>query len=384
MNPTMKNNAISPLAEKIKEARIARGYTLAELAEKIGVTRQSVSKYELGLSTPSASIFNNIVQTLGFPLAFFFTEDKVQAEHGEPIFFRSLKSADRKNRDISEIRAKWMKKICLFIKKYINFPKVNFPDLDDSLIKDKYSFEDIEQIANLVRDYWNIGRGPIENLAFLLERNGFLISKLGINDEKIDAFSTWIAERPVIFLGSDKECAVRSRFDLAHELGHAILHKHHHPSKLQEPKSLKLIEKEANMFASAFLLPKDTFGMEIMSTSLDHFIMLKRRWKVSIQAMVYRCNELKYLTDDQTLYIRKKMAKLNMRKNEPLDDELIPEKPVVIRQAVEMLLDKKILTKRQIKETFNLPVEEIEELLGLDPGMLSEQAQVIELKLKRK
>lgn len=377
-----ENNKKTPLAEKIREARIARGYTLTELAEKIGVSRQSVTKYETGLSVPSPSIFNNIVQVLGFPLAFFFTEDYISTKYEGPIYFRSLKSADRRNRDISEIRAIWMNRVYTFVKTYVGFPELNLPDLDDSLIMDKYSFEDINKIAYLLRDYWNVGKGPIDNLIFVLEKNGLIVTQIPINDTKIDAFSRWIGDKPIIFLGSDKKCAVKSRFDLAHELGHAILHRHHHPSVLQDSKCLKAIEKEANTFASAFLLPEDSFGSEVMSTTLEHFIMLKQRWKVSIQAMVYRCNVLGYLTDDQTLYIRKKMAKLNMRKNEPLDDELVPEKSVVLRQAIEMLLENKVLTKRDIRETFNLPVNELEELLTLPPGTLSEKAQVINLKFK--
>jgi len=381
LKKTINKNKRTPFEDKLKEARIARGYTLTELAEKIGVSRQSVSKYESGLSVPSAPVFSEIVKALEFPLAFFYTENKISSKQEGPIYFRSLKSADRKNRDVSEIRAIWMNRVYSFVEQYIGFPKLNLPDFDDSLIKDAYSPDDINKIANILRGYWDIGDGPIDNLTFLLEKNGIIVTQIPINDSKIDAFSRWIGDKPIIFLGSDKNCAVRSRFDLAHELGHAILHRHHHPSTLQDAKKLISIEKEANSFASAFLLPENSFSSEIMSTSLDHFIVLKKRWKVSIQAMIFRCNELGYLSDDQTLYLRKKISKLNMRKKEPLDDVLLPERPLALRQGIELLLDKGVLSKKDIRDTFNFPVSELEELLTLDHGTLSENAQVINLKI---
>ncbi len=42
--------------------------------------------------------------------------------------------------------------------------------------------------------------------------------------KKIDAFSVWYDAKPYIFLSSDKGSNVRTRFDMAHELGHLIMH----------------------------------------------------------------------------------------------------------------------------------------------------------------
>ena len=309
-----KKNGNIPLGEKIKEARIANGYTITELAEKIGVSRQMVSKYEIGLAQPSIDIFDSIVLFLGFPIDFYLKDDGLLMQDEGAIFYRSFKSAERKSRDICSVRAKWMNKLVTFIGQYIKYPMVNLPDLDDRLIKDEYTLDDMEKISLTLRNYWGLGQEPIDNLAYVLEKNGFIITQIKIDDEKIDAFSRWIGDRPVIFLGSDKDCAARSNFDMAHELGHKILHRYIHEEELNDPKFLKKIERQANLFASTFLLPKEQFGNEVLSTNLDYFIMLKKRWKVSIQAMIYRCHELGYLSDDQTLYLRKKIAKLGYRK----------------------------------------------------------------------
>lgn len=50
--------------ERIREARLARGMTAIDLATSVGVTRQAISKYELGIALPSSDILNSIASSL--------------------------------------------------------------------------------------------------------------------------------------------------------------------------------------------------------------------------------------------------------------------------------------------------------------------------------
>src|SRR5437899_1244711 len=52
---------------RIKQLRLARGLSLDDLANAMGgiVTKQALSKYELGASTPSAPVLNQLAQALG-------------------------------------------------------------------------------------------------------------------------------------------------------------------------------------------------------------------------------------------------------------------------------------------------------------------------------
>ncbi len=91
-------------------------------------------------------------------------------------------------------------------------------------------------------------------------------------------------------LGSDKDSAARSRFDAAHELAHLILH--NSVTKLGPPLH-KLLEEQANRFAGAFLLPVDGFTNDIGALlTLNSLWVLKRKWRVSIAAMIHRCAEI--------------------------------------------------------------------------------------------
>ncbi len=370
-----------PVPKRLREARVARGKTTTELAEAIGVSKQLISKYELGHSAPSGAILAMIIELLNLPLSFFCSPVPQDASAGV-AYFRSLKSATKKTREMVGIRARWVQRIVSYLEQYLNFPKVNLPDYE-KLIHDKtLEKDDIEEIASFVRKEWGLGLGPISDLCLLLEKQGIVLIRIDFDDLKTDAFSQWYGERPFIFLGSDKDSAVRSRFDAAHELGHLLLHLWVDSEQLSDRNIFDRIEKEANLFAGAFLLPKETFSQEVMSTSLDHFLSLKKRWKVSIAAMIYRCEELGILSPSQVLYLRKQISRLKIRTREPLDDVLPPENPRLLKQAITMLIENGVVTVAGLIDSIKLLPNEIEELCNLPKGMLSTERKVISLRIK--
>lgn len=57
--------------QRLKEARMYRGMTLEELKEKIGVSKQMISKYEQNISAPTPEILFSLLQALRFPKEFF-------------------------------------------------------------------------------------------------------------------------------------------------------------------------------------------------------------------------------------------------------------------------------------------------------------------------
>jgi len=131
---------------------------------------------------------------------------------------------------------------------------------------------------------------------------------------------------------------VRARYDAAHELGHLVLHRWVGPDEIEDPKNLKEIEREANRFAGALLLPRRSFPNEVYTTRLDAFVTLKRRWKVAIQAMVYRCKDLAIFDEDQITNLYKQISYRKWRTREPLDDELPLEQPKLLTRAANLLV----------------------------------------------
>ncbi|MBO0952838.1 helix-turn-helix domain-containing protein [Fibrella forsythiae] len=52
----------------IREARKAKGLTLKELGDKVGLLEPTLSKYETGKINPSLDMLERIAQELGFKL----------------------------------------------------------------------------------------------------------------------------------------------------------------------------------------------------------------------------------------------------------------------------------------------------------------------------
>ena len=368
---------IEPLVpERIREARLARGMTAIDLASCVGVTRQAISKYELGIAEPSSTVINEIAHSLNMPLSFFHKPLSAPENQGT-VFFRSLKTNAVRAKDILSVKIQWAAQLSKILAEEILFPDADLPTLPEKFLQSvSYSYDDIEEITLFLRKHWKIGTAPISNMSRLLESHGIVVASVKTGFSETDACSAVIGKRPFVFLDLQKECAVRTRFNMAHELGHLVLHQDISQIELEDKNTLDRIEREANQFASCFLLPRASFLLDIRSTSLMSFLPLKEKWKVSIQAMVYRCRELEVFSENQMIYIQKQISAKRWRKNEPYDDIWSCENAVILRTATQMLIDRGDYTKEEFTSMFRLPAEDIEEICGLPSGYLSTGSQI--------
>lgn len=325
------------IPSRMKDARLAQRMNQTELANTIGVSRQAISAFELGEKSPEADTMARIAEVLEQPISFFAGEDSAVFGECSPRFFRAFGSDTKKRNLMCDVLGKWFVQTSRYLYDLVTFPAVNISCVSPAN-GNRYSEDEIEHAAEECRRLWRLGVGPISNVVGLLETNGIAICRYEVTGEKIEAFSFWSGPRPFIFLASEKESAVRSRFDAAHELGHLILHKWIGPEELEDPKILKLIESEANRFAGAFLLPRKSFPNEVYTSRLDAFVELKKRWKVAIQAMVYRCKDLGIFDEYQVTNLYKQISFRKWRTKEPLDDKITLEQPKLLRMAVEALV----------------------------------------------
>lgn len=353
---------------RFREARLARGMTANELAERVGMSRQAISKYELGTSEPPSSVIEAIAFHLNVPISFFQKPQSSPVNRGT-TFFRSLKTNAARAKEVLSVKSDWAAQISELLSEDIVYPSVDLPCLSPKYSDaSEYTLDDIEDITLSLRDSWKLSGLPISNMARLLESHGFVIAAIKTGFSETDACSAFIGGRPFIFLDTQKECAVRNRFNMAHELGHLVLHGEVTQADLEQKDVLKRIEQEANRFASCFLLPKFSFMSDIISTSLQSFLPLKKKWKVSIQAMVYRCKELDIFNDSQMIYIQKQISAKRWRKNEPFDNEWPCEDASLLRTAVKMLIDRGDYTKSQFVDLFRFSPSDIEEFCSLPEG----------------
>ena len=372
--------------ERLTEARLAARMTQTELAERVGVSRQAVSAYEMGTKVPEPSTMQALAHELRQPLAFFTKSESEGFGVFSANFFRKV-GADTKRRNLAcEVYAKWFAASVHAFDEIANLPAVDIPQFEpkDSR-RNAYSDEEIEEIAEEVRQHFGLGWGPISNVIRLLEVKGVSICRLELEGESIEAFSYWSGRRPFIFLASDKDSAARSRFDVAHELGHLCLHRWVSAVEIEHSARLKEIEAEANRFAGAFLLPRKSFPNEVYSSRAESFVPLKARWKVAIQAMVYRCKDLGIFDDRQVTNLYKQISYKKWRTKEPLDGlNGIPlEQPTLLKTIAELIMAGGRAAMDELCARLAFEPELLEQLWGLDRGRLEPpQAEVFVPTLK--
>jgi len=361
------------IPERIREAREAAGLTDEQFAESLDVSRQFVGKLETGQAGPGGDTYSRIIAITNQPPNFFTTDRMRKLERFGVPNWRSLKRMQRPDRLRITRKLEWAYDVVDLIEKYINLPSVNIPDVEFDFESD--SDEVIECLAELVREKWGLGLGPIADLPPLLEYNGIVLLEYPVKCEDMDAVSRWQGGRPYILYSRETKSNSRRIFNLAHELGHIILHS----GVDADSNTLDRMERQANRFAGAFLLPRKSFPKEVVSTSIDYFLFLKERWRVAVAAMAYRCKDLSILNANQIKYIWKQMNSRGIRKSEPLDNAFNLSSPTVLDSAVSMLLDNEILAPTEIGETLALNSREIEELCGLPEGRL--ETKIVQLRL---
>ena len=335
--------------KRITFARELRGLTKKELAERIKKTPSAISQIERGLIHPDLETFVSISFVLKIPPS-FFTEKQYQSNHIElaSCHFRSLRSTTQSMRRQSARKGD----LCIdFIEllesKGVLFPKEEVTGFSVSAETD----EEIEIAAIGLRRDWNMGLGPIPDIIKLVESKGVVVLPLGGVCNKVDAYSTWRGRRPCILLSREKS-ASRLRFDVSHELGHLVLHE---DTAAGETKT----ERQANRFGGAFLAPRESFIEECPRRwSFRAFRQMKFRWRMSIQALLYRAKELGCIS--QSTHRRAMIQLADMRKDEGKEWKM--EEPVLVTQALELLSDS--VTLSELADEMSLYPNELRNMLS--------------------
>lgn len=262
-----------------------RGVTQRQLAEMCNVSSQFISQVEKGRDRPTPERIDQFAEVLSFQSRFFFgppldliPQDAVSfrasASMTSPIRQMGLGTADLA---VSVIEPELNDRYVL--------PKVDVPDMSNY---------EPEEAANLLRIRWKLGWEPIQNMVHLAESKGISVYWLDNDSPSLDAVSLWRDKKPFALLSSHKQAGDRARFDLAHELGHLVLHRRNGTLIGRD------VEKEADQFAGAFLLPSDAFLRECpQEVDFHELYRLKLRWKVSVAAMIMRAHGLGLFTDVQ-------------------------------------------------------------------------------------
>lgn len=349
----------------MKRFRVARGMSLNALAAAIEgpVSAQTLSKYERGKLQPTAVTLNQIAAALGIKSAQLWGEPPC---HVEWIAFRKRARLGKREQERIqsfvaeefEKRVQLQEQICEGNTIEHTIPKITVHNLEDA-----------EEAAILLRGSLNLGIDPIANLIDVLEDHHIHIIEVEA-DEAFDGISALARD------SNDKPLAAaiatrsgvpgdRQRLNIAHELGHLIL-------KLCPDVDE---EKAAFRFGAAFLAPAEQLRRDVgekrSRIQKSELFYLKKRYGMSIQAILFRLRDLGIITDT---YYKKwciQINKFGWKKHEPI--EIPPEKPERFHQQVLRALSEEFISEKEAEQLLNNVVE-----LSTNPS-LSERGQFLAL-----
>jgi len=353
-------------------ARCARGMRQNELAERINRAPGTISKWENTeyMHAPDDQDLASLSGILRVQSSWFF---KAIDSQPSASFFRSLRTELKSARDKTAAKLIFAHEIYSAAAEHVEFPHVDIPDLGVDVDYRLLSMDEIDRIADQVRQYWGLGDGPIEDLMTVIENAGIVVADDYLVSEKLDGVSRWFDDRPVILLAKDKETGVRRRFDAAHELGHMILHRSVSRDELKS--DWRLIEDQAMAFASAFLMPSSSFAHAVNDLSLDKLANLKPEWKVSIAAMLVRLRSLNLLAEDESKSLWKYYSYRKWRGNEPHDDQIAFEEPLNLASALEMIAEDGPADLEQFVADTGLSERDLASLTGVHEGLFASMAK---------
>lgn len=319
----------------LRIARQRKGLSQGEAAKRLSMQQATLSRYENAASVPPEDFLARAALVYELPQSFFYQTDTVL---GGPVSVHPMwrKKHSVTVRELDEIIAELNIRI-FHIRRLLEAvefaPQISIPKLDiDEYDEDEVNEydEEIERIAATVRAHWLIPSGPFHDLTGIIERAGAIIIHSQLGGSSVSGVTMSVPGLlPVIILNNEQP-SDRARFTLAHELAHLVMHRF--PNKD--------MEKQANAFASALLMPakdiRDAFSGRI---DLKRLAALKPEWKVSMQALLYRAQSLGLIDRVPASYLWRQFNIHRMKMREPAELDFPWERAGVMQRMIRLHLD---------------------------------------------
>jgi len=343
------------LGPRIRQARYLRGLNQRELAEEIGVSKTTVSNYERENSLPDSAKLMEIADALDIDLSYFLRNPRVgDIEPAYRKFSSMLKTEE--NAVVERIRD-WLERY-LEVESILNVDALDF-EWPEGVPYAVSSMDEVEQAARRLRDVWNIGRDPIENLTERLEDHALRVGSIEAPDDfDACAFEAQVNGGIPVVVFNEKCSGDRQRFSIAHELGHLVL-------DVGEDLGEDLDEEKAcNRFSGALLVPREVFvndvGEQRRQISQRELELLKRKYGVSMQSLVYRMKDLGIITQSHYRRIFQWFNNAGHREEEP-GEPVSWEQPRRFERMVQHALAEELITDRRAAELLDRDAEDLSE-----------------------
>ena len=349
--------------DKLRLARLLNGFTQQQLGESVFVSRQFVHQMEGEAKQPADDVLQALCEVLKVERDFF------KSPVGNDVKLEQCHFRKRKTTPISLAHrvaafSTIFENLVSYIKSLLELPALDFPEIEHQ--GEIYTNEEIERAAEVCRKKWNLGIDtPISKMTRVLENAGVVITHFDGVSEKVDALSL-NRKHPIIVRNTAKESICRMRFDLAHELGHFVLHDGVETGD-------NVTESEANKFASAFIFPRASFINEFPKMSINSrwnwndIYKLKIRWRMSARAIIYRAHYLGLITAQQYRSANVHLNRSGQAKIELYDDQIEPEKPELLEKSFNLMREHLGISFHHVAKHLDISIELLSEITGIAP-----------------
>ncbi len=329
-------------------ARESRGINQLELADKISMSKTNMGKIESGDIGVREETLELIADITNYPLSFFKQANEVYPDH---LIYRKREKVAAGV--LTPISAK-VNIIRFHVQYLIKALNISNPELPLFEVTEKTT---PQVIAQKVRKTWKIETPVIDDTVKLIEGKGIAVANFDFGTERVDSRCVLTETKYPLIILNKTLLGDRQRFSLAFQLGHLLMHTATNVDWERD------IAHEANLFAAEFLMPekdiRKDFENGITITLLAH---LKGKWKASMISLLYRADDLGFLTPNQKKYLIQQFNEQKLRRREPVELDVPVEKPELIRKWIGEVKAKQKLDTKQMAAQLNLSTNEFIEL----------------------
>ena len=335
------------------------GETQATVATAAGITASALSQAERGDTALSAANIAKVARFFGVSPAAF--ADRSEPDIGMKPQFRHLRRSPVREQRKAEQFVLATARVASVLRDRVDFPAEPFSC--SCAVSPEEGIEDvaeeIERAAERTRSVLGLPKSkPIgSKVVARLEAGGITIVRDRATSRDIDAFSAVVGQLPVIVLdGGKRSVWDRDNFNLAHELGHIVMHR-----GIPHTPGTRTVEAQAHRFAGAFLAPEKAMRKALpRDLDWDRYLELKREWGMSMAALVRRSKDLGVI--DDTMYIRamKQRSAYGWRETEPGSTDRSLSAPRFLRHA----MSKANMSPSQLARRAHLPEDVVLRILG--------------------
>ena len=293
---------------RLHEARMMMGLSMDKLVELTNgaITKQSISRYEKGIMHPKRDAMTALVHALHISEAYF----KGTNLRIDVPMLRTTSNGKLSDEEVQTIEAQ----LSFWTEQYLTKEqKVGMTSRFVNPVKGIQisTMKDAIQAANLLREKWHCGDGPIASVLRLLERKGIKIMVAELPDG-VFGISTWADKRHplmVLDIRTNKTTVERLRFTACHELAHLLI-------DLSEDSVLG-VEKRCDLFASFLLMPKSAYVEELGGAhrgtlTLEEMIDIKELYGISLASLCIAARDYGIISTEYKRWWYDKYIKPNL------------------------------------------------------------------------